>query len=296
MLKGSSPPDSIHPLVCMVGKYCHSLRVNFKMNLFGEVAPVRAEPVAPYLGGKSQLAARIVGKINQTSHQSYVDVFCGMGGVFFKRSSVPKCEVINDINSELVTFFRVLRSHKAEFLRSLEYLFASREEFEALKDSGLDHLTDIQRAVRFYYLQRLAFGGKSVGQSFGTAVERPSRFNVKRVLGNIEKVADRLSAVTIENLDWRACIERYDGMQTLFYLDPPYWGGETDYGKGVFERIDFAEMAERLSMIAGRFILSLNDKEEVRQIFGSFAVEQVHLNYSIAKGTGKKVTELIISN
>ncbi|KZL18650.1 DNA adenine methylase [Pseudovibrio sp. Ad37] len=266
------------------------------MNLFGEVAPVNAEPAAPYLGGKSQLAARIVGKINQTSHQSFVDVFCGMGGVFFKRSSVAKCEVVNDINSELVTFFRVLRSHKTEFLRSLEYMFASREEFESLKGSGLDHLTDIQRAVRFYYLQRLAFGGKSVGQSFGTALERPSRFNVNRVLSNIEKVADRLSAVTIENLDWRACIERYDGEQTLFYLDPPYWGGETDYGKGVFERSDFAEMAERLSKIAGRFILSLNDRDETRQTFDGFQQDVVSLNYSIAKGAGKQVSELIISN
>ncbi|WP_200798469.1 DNA adenine methylase [Pseudovibrio sp. Tun.PSC04-5.I4] len=137
------------------------------MNLFGEVAPVKAEPVAPYLGGKSQLAGRIVGQINQVSHLSYVDVFCGMGGVFFKRSSVAKCEVINDINSELVTFFRVLRSHKPEFLRSLEYMFASREEFEALHNADLDHLTDIQRAVRFYYLQRLAFGGRPRGSLSG---------------------------------------------------------------------------------------------------------------------------------
>ncbi|WP_109315922.1 DNA adenine methylase [Pseudovibrio ascidiaceicola] len=167
---------------------------------------------------------------------------------------------------------------------------------ESLKGRGLDYLTDIQRAVRFYYLQRLAFGGKSVGQSFGTALERPSRFDVKRVLSNIEKVADRLSAVTIENLDWRACIERYDGAQTLFYLDPPYWGGETDYGKGVFERSDFSEMAERLSKIAGRFILSLNDREETRQTFGGFQQDVVSLNYSIAKGTGKQVSELIISN
>ncbi|KZL18697.1 hypothetical protein [Pseudovibrio sp. Ad37] len=61
----------------MVGKSIHSLRVNFNVNLFGEIAPVKAEPVALYLGGKSQLAGRIIGQINQVSHLSYVDVFCG---------------------------------------------------------------------------------------------------------------------------------------------------------------------------------------------------------------------------
>ncbi|WP_200798529.1 DNA adenine methylase [Pseudovibrio sp. Tun.PSC04-5.I4] len=113
---------------------------------------------------------------------------------------------------------------------------------------------------------------------------------------NIELVSDRLSAVTIENLDWRACLERYDASTTLFYLDPPYWGGEKDYGKGVFERSDFAEMAERLSKIAGRFILSLNDTDETRKTFEGFWQDMVSLNYSIAKGTGRRVSELIISN
>ncbi|SDR19689.1 DNA adenine methylase [Pseudovibrio sp. Tun.PSC04-5.I4] len=265
------------------------------MNLFGEVAPVKSEPVAPYLGGKSQLASRIIGQINQVPHLSFVDVFCGMGGVFFRRTSIPKCEVINDINSELVTFFRVLRSHKPEFLRSLEYMFSSRQEFEALRDASLDHLTDIQRAVRFYYLQRLAFGGKSVCQAFGVALERPSRFNANRALSNIELVSGRLSAVTIENLDWRACLERYDATQTLFYLDPPYWGGEKDYGKGIFERSHFEEMADLLSKIKGRFILSMNDREEVRKTFDGFRQDDVSLNYSIAKEAGKHVLELIIS-
>ncbi|KZK99133.1 MULTISPECIES: DNA adenine methylase [unclassified Pseudovibrio] len=266
------------------------------MNLFGEVEPVKAEPVAPYLGGKSQLAKSIVGKIQQIEHVTFVDVFFGMGGVFFRRVSQPKAEVINDINAELVTLFRVLRSHSEILLQELSFMLASRIEFDALKKAGTTHMTDIQRAARFYYLQRLSFGGKSTGRSFGVSPDRPSRFDINQLRENLRLAASRLSSVTIESLDWREVISRYDSAGTLFYLDPPYWGGETDYGKGVFKREDFAEMAEVLSEIKGRFLLSLNDREEVRKTFEGFDLEQVHLNYSISKEAGKKVAELIISN
>ncbi|KZL17485.1 DNA adenine methylase [Pseudovibrio sp. WM33] len=266
------------------------------MNLFGEVEPVKAEPIAPYLGGKSQLAKSIVGRIQQTKHTTFVDVFFGMGGVFFRRVSVPTAEVINDINSELVTLFRVLRSHPEILLQELSVMLAARTEFDALKKADPTHMTDIQRAVRFYYLQRLSFGGKSTGRSFGVSPDRPSRFDINQLRENLRLAASRLSSVTIENLDWREVLSRYDSAGTLFYLDPPYWGGEADYGKGVFERKDFAQMAELLSEIRGRFLLSINDREEVRTTFEGFNLEQVHLNYSIGKETGKKVAELIISN
>ncbi len=266
------------------------------MNLFGEVEPIKAEPIAPYLGGKSQLARTIVGKVQQIRHATFVDVFFGMGGVFFRRVSVPKLEVINDINNELVTLFRVLRNHPEAFLKELEAFPASRVEYDQLRKVNTTHMTDLQRAVRFYYLQRLSFGGKPTGRSFGVSPDRPSRLNIARLREGLQQAAKRLDGVVVENMDWREILSRYDSADTLFYLDPPYWGGEADYGKGVFERSDFAEMAGMLSEVNGRFLLSLNDREEVRQTFEGFSLEQVHLNYSIGKETGKQVAELIISN
>ncbi|OKL43295.1 DNA adenine methylase [Pseudovibrio exalbescens] len=266
------------------------------MNLFGETAAIEVEPLAPYLGGKRQLAKRIVGRINQIQHDTYVDVFCGMGGVFWRRTVQAKGEVINDINRDLILLYRVLRSHREEFLRSLEFFPSSRAEFEALKGAGLDHLTDIQRAVRFYYLQKLALGGKSSGQSFGVSIERPSRFNLAQAERNLRRASTRLAGVTIECIDWRDCIERYDKESTLFYLDPPYYGGENDYGKGVFKRTDYEEMALRLARIKGRFLLSLNDVGPIREVFSAFSVEQLQITYTIAKESGKRVFELLIGN
>ena len=265
-------------------------------NLFGEELAERASPVAPYLGGKSQLASEIVKHISRIKHQAYVEVFFGMGGVFYRRDIKPKIEVINDINGELVTFLRVLRSHPDALLKELQGWVTSRQEFDALKSVSTDHMTDIQRAVRFIYLQRLAFGGKVAGQTFGLSRERPARFDSSGVSNDLARAADRLRPVIIENLDWREILDRYDGEQVLFYLDPPYWGGERDYGKGLFERADFAEMARRLAGIKGRFILSLNDRPEVRALFSAFTIEPVALTYSISQKQSTEAKELIITN
>ena len=74
------------------------------------------------------------------------------------------------------------------------------------------------------------------------------------------------------------------------------WGNESDYGKDLFNRDDFAALAEVLSTISGRFIMSLNDRPEVRETFQRFDIEAVKTAYTIAAKSAKKVGEVIISN
>ena len=101
------------------------------------------------------------------------------------------------------------------------------------------------------------------------------------------------------NLDYAAFIERLDRPGTLFYLDPPYYGNEGDYGPGLFSRARFEEMADQLAQLQGRFLLSLNDHPDVRQIFARFSMTEVQTTYSV--GSKKTVDEarrgeLIIAN
>ena len=104
----------------------------------------------------------------------------------------------------------------------------------------------------------------------------------------------RLQHVQIERLEWAEFIRRYDGADSLFFIDPPYWGHEADYGGGLFARDDFARMAEVLRGLKGRFILSLNDRPEVRETFAGFALEEVATHYyARAKRTA---AELLIGN
>lgn len=203
--------------------------------------------------------------------------------------------MINDYGREVSNFYRILQRHYVAFMEMMKFQLTTRAEFERLTVTDPATLTDLERAARFLYLQRTAFGGKPSGQNFGVAVERPARFDITRLGPMLEDLHTRLSGVTIECLDWKAFIERYDRPSTLFYLDPPYFGNEGDYGKELFSRGDFAVMAECLTGIKGSFILSLNDRSEVRETFKAFDIEAVQTTYSVAVKSSSKVGEVIIS-
>lgn len=259
---------------------------------FTSVHPV--SPAASYIGGKKQLAQRVASVIEQIPHSVYAEPFVGMGGVFFRRRLAPKCEVINDISGDVITLFRILQRHYPQFMETLKFQVTSRREFERLKACDPSTLTDLERAARFLYLQRLAFGGKVAGRNYGVDTGGSARFNVTRLGPLLEDIHERLAGVQIENLSWSDFIDRYDAPGTLFYMDPPYFGCETDYGKDVFSRADFERIAARMAAIKGRFMVSLNDTPEVRSIFSAFKICDVALTYTIGSGQAKPVGEVII--
>lgn len=255
------------------------------------VRPV--QPVAPWRGGKRALARTIAARIEAIEHTRYVEPFVGMGGVFFRRPSRPKLEVINDISADVVNLFRILQRHYQQFLDQLRFQTYSRAEFERLKATDPDLLTDLERAARFLYVQVTSFGG--MGSQFGVDYARP-RWNLTRIVPLLEDVHDRLSGVLIERLPYAECIRRYDSRPgTLFYCDPPYWGCTDDYGKGLFSEADFERLRDLSEGLQGRFILSLNDTPEVRELFDRFQLEEVQLNYRLS-GRVTPARELIISN
>lgn len=258
------------------------------------VEPVR--PLAPYIGGKRQLAKRLVALINSIEHTTYAEVFVGMGGVFLRRDQKPKAEVINDWSEDVATFFRVIQHHYVAFLDMIRFQIGGRVGFEKLLALEPSSLTDMHRAARFLYLQRMAFGGRVRGKTFGVSVGAASRFDVTKVAPMIEAVHERLAGVTIERLPWSDFIARYDRPGTLFYLDPPYYGSEGDYGRDMFDRGQFEVMAEQLRAVRGRFILSLNDHPEVRRIFAGFHFRDERLTYTVGAGAAKSVGEVIITN
>ena len=264
------------------------------MNRYRKVEPVN--PVAPYLGGKRNLAKTVIQRIERIEHKTYVEPFVGMGGIFLKRRFAAKSEVINDWGREVANFFRILQVHYIPFMDLMRFQITSRHAFQRLVDTPPDSLTDLQRAARFFYLQRTAFGGKPTGQNFGVSVVRAGAFDISRLAPMLEDLHERLSGVVIECLPYADLIRRYDRPSTLFYLDPPYWGSENDYGKNLFNRSDFATLADTLNHISGRFLMSLNDRPEVRETFQRFDIEPVKTTYSIGQKGSKKVGEVIISN
>jgi DNA adenine methylase len=250
-------------------------------------------PLAGWIGGKSQLASRIIAAIPE--HTCYCEVFAGAAWVLFRKPE-SSVEIINDRSSDVVNLYRVLQHHLEEFVRQFKWQLISREEWERLKSVPPETLTDIQRAAQFYYLQRLSFGGKVAGRTYGTATTHPPRLNLLRIEEDLSAAHLRLSRVWVEHLDFEACIRRHDRDHTFFYLDPPYFGVEGYYGKNLFERADFQRLADVLATINGRFLLSINDTPEIREIFRAFVLDEVIVTYSCGGNSRPKAGELLIRN
>lgn len=249
-------------------------------------------PIIPWIGGKRRLAKHILPLFPQ--HECYVEPFCGAAALYFLKQQAH-VEVLNDINGELINLYRVVKHHLEEFTRQFKWALTSREMYKWLQITPEETLTDIQRAARFYYLQKLAFGGKVDNQNFGTATTSPPRLNLLRIEEDLSQAHLRLSRTYIEHLSWHDCITKYDRDHTLFYCDPPYWGTE---GYGVdFGLEQYDHMASLARSIKGKMVISVNDIPEMRRAFKGLQMESVPINYTVG-GQNSRVerSELVIRN
>ncbi len=259
------------------------------------LTPVRpVSTLAGYVGGKRILAKTLVPMIANTPHELYCEPFMGMGGIFFRRDAKPKVEAVNDLSKDVSTFFRILQRHYQAFLDMLKWQITSRAEFERLVATDPDTLTDLERAARFLYLQKLSFGGKVAGRSFGISSNQPAKFDLTRLVPLLEAAHERLSSVYIECLPWQRFMEKWDKPHALFFIDPPYWGVEDYYGKAMFGRDEFEHLSVCLKQLKGKFILTLNDVPEVRHIFAWANTKPVSLNY-FTGGKPTNAREVIIT-
>jgi DNA adenine methylase len=254
-------------------------------------APRLRSPLAGWLGGKRKLARSIVSRLPE--HTCYVEPFAGAAWVLFAKPP-SRVEVLNDRNEEVVNLFRVVGRHTDELLRQFTWVLTSRSEFERLLRTDPRGLTDIERAARFYALIKWSFNGRLATFRYA----RGSRPRLKRqtMLQELSAARDRLEDVYLENRDFEVVMERFDGPDTFFYLDPPYQGKEHYYGRGLFRFDDFKRLASALRRLKGRFLLSINDTPEARSVFHGFKLEEVRAPYSCRLRSGEGGQELFISN
>ena len=250
------------------------------------------KPIIPWIGGKRRLMKHLLPLL--PAHNCYVEPFCGAAAVLFYKG-ISKVEILNDRNSDLVNLYRVIQHHLEEFCRQFKWALVSREIYSWLQDTPPYVLTDIQRAARFYYLQKMAFGGKVQRQTFGTSCTSPPRLNLLRIEEDLSQAHLRLSRVTIEHLDWQVCVAKYDRPDTVFFLDPPYWQTEgygTPFG---FEQ--YEQLAATMRQMQGKAILTINDHPDMRRVFEGFETQVVSINYTVGgAGKGSDRQELIIQS
>lgn len=245
----------------------------------------------PYIGGKNRIANQIIEIF--PDHTAYVEPFSGGAQVFFHKEP-SRVEVLNDLNGDIVNFFRICQSHHEELLRCLRFVVVSRKWHELFKKQNADTLTDIQRAARFLYLQKTSYAGLVRDQNYNFSVVNGPRFNPESLPELIEQTYKRLHRVQIECLPYERVLDRFDRPSTLFYLDPPYFGLKLYTFN--FEQADFVTLEARLRAIQGKFVLSLNDVPEVRRIFHRFHFQEIEIAYTAQRTAGKRYHELLITN
>ena len=172
----------------------------------------------------------------------------------------------------------------------MDWLAISREQFidckSQLESSGL---TDIQRAARYFLIIKISFGADR--RSFGT-----NKKNLANTIEYLPLVQERLKNVVIENKDFESLLKVYDKPGALFYLDPPYHGTEKYYDN-CFSQEDHIRLKAALDRLKGKFILSYNDDEFIRELYKEYHIETISRNLGITnKGESKTFDELIIRN
>ncbi len=224
----------------------------------------RKPPSSPltYFGGKDWLRKIIHRYV--PPHRTYVELFAGSAKILFAKPRSP-IEVINDLDSGLVNFYRVLRDpEKYLQLQRLAGLTPySREEFTHCKKNWEDYTEEVLRAWAWFVAARQARYGllSSSWSCDPDAVGKRMAKNVSRWLSAIEHLPEfhkRLLGVQVENQDFRRIIPKFDSPETWFYADPPYIRSTRESGEYAHEMSDsdHVDLVNLLLNLKGSCLLS----------------------------------------
>lgn len=225
----------------------------------------RRRIVFGWYGGKFNHLGWLLPLLPAAHH--YCEPFSGAASVLINRAPAP-VETYNDIDGEVVNFFRVLRDDFAALERAIGLTPFAREEFHLAVAGSVEGVTPLERARRFYVRARQARTGLAQTATLGrwANCRNTSRAGmsgvVSRWLGGIkalEEIALRLLRVQIENRPALDVIRLYDDDTTLFYCDPPYLhsarGDSHAYGFEM-DQAEHADLAQQLATCRGKVALS----------------------------------------
>ena len=257
--------------------------------------------IVNWYGGKQKLARQIISMM--PSHEHYVEVFMGGGSVFFQKSKSPR-NTINDYNSNLVNLFIQVRDNFDEFAHKVYWTLYSRQEYKKfykLHKENYPKISDIDRALMYFYLVRSSFNGM-IHTGFSASVESSSNTFTKGVLASVKLANEKLQGVVIENRSFHEIIPKYDRGSSLLYLDPPYWVTmiEKKYYEKTLSLMQHVHLRDLLAKCESPWLLSYDNVPEVVELYKNFTIMKISANYSLYKQSGKgdsrKIDELIISN
>jgi len=281
--------------------------------------------IISWVGGKKALRSLIYQRMPKEFGR-YVEVFGGGGWVLFGKPPGADMEVYNDFNADLANLFRCVKERPFALLKELNFLpLNGRDEFNVLKKylekeeftseylreelelaqqnlSGPQFeeikailmenavMNDVKRAAAFFKLICYSYGSGCT--SYGC-----QPFDIRKTFHLIWSGSRRLKDTVIENKDFEALIRQYDRDNAFFYCDPPYFETEGHYAVE-FRREDHARLRDTLAGCQGKWLVSYNDCEYIRELYKDYQIEAVSRINNLAQryDNGCEFPEVLISN
>lgn len=253
-----------------------------------------------YPGGKYYALGLLSPFWNSIKHDEYREPFVGGGSVFFTKMK-SEFNVLNDIDTELITTYQVLsnKEKQKELLSKINNEVATKERWREVFE--FVPKTDVEVAYKYYYLNRTSFSGKLQSAAWGYREKRslpPERWHER-----IIPCGEKLDNVLLTNQDFERIIDMpAQGNNVLMFVDPPYFGpAKKKHYRNGFNLEDHFRLMESLKKTNHKFFLTYDDVSEIREIYKWANIYEASFFYrvensGVMNGVRKKGCELIITN
>jgi len=232
-------------------------------------------------------------------HNTYVEPFLGGGYIFFNKTKVADKNIINDLDTDVIKLMRMIKNANTninDYNQSIINIHESKNpkiEEQQLKKISNYYFNNKYNSKEDKLLKQFI----KLNDGFGGTIVKNK---IYRDYGNLRQIKrlplmkERLKNTILLNKNYKNVIKKYDSPKTFFYLDPPYENSGKLYED---DTIEYNELFNILNKIKGKFLLSLNDSKNIRNIFNKFKIKPI---YRKTQGTKSAITtggkELLISN
>ena len=229
-------------------------------------------------GGKS-LSANFLTELIPSGFDTYVEPFCGAASVFFRKSLKHNTEILNDLDENIYKIFSLVKTTDINdsINRSI-----SKDYFQSIKQS--------REPIHILEKSKSSMVGK--GKDFGylDAIKKKDRV----IKTDFSKYKTRLENVIILNNDFSDVIMQYDNEKTFFFIDPPY---ESQKKNDYTNYVTPEQVYNAVKNIKGKFILTYNDSQKIRDLFKDYNIQNNQVRYSNKLDKAPRlVNELVITN
>lgn len=250
-----------------------------------------------YYGGKQMLLRHILPLIPE--HALYTEAFCGGCAVLFAKQPA-KCEVINDVNEELVNFYRVAKTQYPELKAKIDATLHSRDCHAHAKHINTypAFFTPIERAWAVWACSKMGFASMLDG-TFGYDRSGTTALKIDNAREDFtQELCDRLKRVTVENENGINLIKRYDCSEAFHFVDPPYVGSDCGHYNGTFNDEDFLNLLTTLSTVKGKFMLTMFPHPKIKEYadLHGWQIHRIERTITASKVSRRRQEEWITTN